>query len=1309
MRSRRLLSACVLLTIALATPARPAQAPAAPAESQGPDLRQAEEQVRALRAALKDPATPPESWGALMMAEMVVLRMRALQAAGGGPLDEAALAGEQRKLRDRVFAEWKAARPADATPYLAEMQGTVPPEKMDDALLALLPRFQDDFRLLSRCVQILVQREQTKSAAELVEAALQRHPDRFEAYGLAIRFYGQLENESRQRELAEAWIDHLPGDPNGLRAYLGTPSAGRDPREAAARVERFVGARGAADSSRVEVCGWLLTAEGGAYRDAALRCLTDAAASTRDAQVRTRAAGLLAGAGGGTEQDWERSLAELPPERRQGAIVAAMSALGEGSCDRKMALLRRLPPPAGVAGGSVSERFGALRGCETDPAARAAFLDAVAHAPAAELTNLLLRWFPKVNGSFQEDGDFGLAPQIVAALEARRQPEAGKACEAELWRALDEAYQLAGWEDRRAAHLAAWSAARLTPPSGERLAWLAEYRAAHDGPAAAIATLRAAWGKSHDEAVAAALGDALLAAGKLDDLTALVDELAARAAASEVSHPTVGFLALRLRARGTLVRQGPAAALPAYEAWVEQAPYLKREEAAEHVFVVAAARGPAAAETAAQALCAKPSMQSGSAAPTQCAADLLATLGHGQGALRLLEAAAQRAPEDLRLQASFAQAAEQAGELERAETAYRRLLAADPKSESSWSGLGRIAERRGDPRELQTLLRQAEQARGEQPPALVLSLARVELARGEPQRAADLLLALRERFPNAYLGEDELRQAYRDLAAATPSAAAAPAAPAAPPPPSSPPLARLPRPGVRLAAFHFAAPAAAGVRPPSAEDLRAMRESEAAMLGIGAPVNEARGREIARRLAAQGNAYANIRLSIWQQAGTLGMTADARQAAATARPYLPALKAAAEAGEPYAEYLWGTVLLRGIGVPKAAAEGGTWLRKAAAGNEPWALHNLGWMAENGDGAPRDLQEALRWYQKGAAAGNAHSLVSLAELRINGDPAVRQPAEGVQWLAKAAEKGLPEAEPWYGAVLLYGLPGVAADPVRARPWLEKGAARETDSALYDLGAALLEGVGGPADPRRAVALLERVAAKGNARAMWQLAWQSALGQGVPHDGKRGEQWIERAAGRGYDEPGMILGTHADQGEAFRRAFLRDLAALEKFAAAGDAFAGGLLARLYQMGIGVKEDDARAVALARRAATGGSVEGMRVLAWQYRMGQGVEADAAQAAAWFRRCAEGGNSYCMMWYSQALFRGDGGKLDPVAALTWLERAGELGNAWAVRDLGNFYDAGTRGIPRDLAKATYWKRKALAFDDEESRGWLIAHHLME
>jgi hypothetical protein len=1287
MRSRRSRSCVVLIALAGFALAVGAQAP----EPQGPTIEQAEQQVRAVRASLKDPASRPETWGVLMMSEMVLLNLRAQKAAGGAPVDPAALAAEQRKIRDRVFAEWKAARPDDATPYLSEMQGTVPPERMDDAVLALLPRFPDDPRLLNRVTQILCRREQAKAATDLVEAALERHPDRAEFYGVALSLYRTVDNDARRRELVAAWNERLPGDPNALAAFLEEPAATRDPKDSADRVERFVAAAGA-DASRVDRCGWLLGADQGAYRAAAVRCLAAISDRTKDPQLQARAAGFLAGAG---EGGVERTLGDLPRARRLEAILNAIHALGDGECERKVALLSLLPWDGGEAAGTPSNRLGALRGCETYGPARAAFLDAVARGPADDLRNLLYRWFPKVNGHFQEDADFGLAPRVVAALEERRQREAAKA---EVWLALDEAYQLAGWDDRRAAHLAAWTSSSLAPPPADAVTWLADFRDAHDGVQAGVDTLRLAWRRTHDTAVAAALADRLMRAGRMDDFAALVEELS-DASPADATDTQAANLAHLLRARGALLHRDPEGALAHYGAYVDHVPYLRREEAAEYLLVVGGVRGSAAAEQAAQALCAKNSMPSAGATPSQCAANLLSEVGHAQGALQLLEAAAQRAPDDLRLQSSFAMAAEQAGAFDRAEQAYRRMLTVDPKSETYWSGLGRMAERRGDPGEMEAILRQAEQARGDQPPGLVLAAARVYLSHQQPERAIDLLTALRRRFPDAYLGEDELRQAYRDLSAATPRKQSFYVSP------------RAPFGTYAFASMRLAAPAGGGgVQPPSAEDLRAMHEAEAASLGIGGPMDEPKARAIVKRLAAQGNAYANIRLSIWQHAGTQGYTQDARQAAATAQPYLPALRAAAEAGEPYAEYLWGTVLLRGIGSPKQAAEGGAWLRKAAERNEPWALNNLGWMAENGDGAKLDLQEALRWYRRGAEAGNVHSMMSMATLRLAGKPALHQGAEGAQWLAKAAEIGLPEAVSWYGPLLLYGNADVPAHPERARPWLEKAAAAGDPRGLTALGVSLVSGLGGPVDEKRGIALLQQGADKRNTVAMWQLVWQLALGQGVPRDGVRAEQWIERAALAGNDDPSSLLGASQEaEPEAAKRYFARGLSALEQQAAKGDAFAGGLASRFYQMGIGVKHDPARALALARPAAAAGSTEAMRVLGWAYRLGEGVEADASQAAAWWRRGAEGGNSYCMMWYSQMLFKGQGGRQDSKTAMAWLERSGEKGNSWAIDDLGNFYDAGAYGIPRDEKKAAYWKRKALGFGNEEARGWLIAHHLLE
>jgi TPR repeat protein/Tfp pilus assembly protein PilF len=1260
MRCQRILL-CVLLILSFA-----GAAGSALAQQEAPTPEQMEEQVRQMRAAAKEHPDNPQVWGALMMTETVLLNARAQQ---GGAVDEAALREAQRAMVARVMAEWKAARPEDAMPYLAEMQSSVPPERIDDAVLALLPRFPDDARLLGRVLQILARREQAERASALIEAALERHPERSELYQTAIGFYAHMvRNETRARELATAWVEHQPGNADALRNWLFDQSTPRDSAETAERVERFVAA-GGADPARADVCGRLLTAERGAYRDAAVRCLSALSEETQDPQLRARIAGLLASAGdaGSGEGELARSLAGLPPERREEAVLAAVNALGDGQCGRKMSLLQLLPE-GGERAGRLAAIFGALHGCESYPAARAAYLDAFTFAPAEELSDLLNRWFISINGTYRDES--GLGPRLVPALEERLRREGGQAG---VWRALATAYQIAGWDERRAAHLGLWIGKDLDPPSREDLVWLGRFRAAHGGPQAGIDSLRLAWRKTQDTEVAAALSDLLLAAGKSDDFTALADELAS---GDEYRQS----LARLLRARGTLVRQGPEAALAEYQAWVDQSTYIKPDEAQEYLLILGGVRGEAAAGQGAQALCTRDSIRSTST-PTECAAGLLSRVGHSEGALQLLEAAAGRAPDDPRLQASLAWAAEQAGAFDRAESAYRRALVIDPKSEGAWTGLGRMAGRRGDPAEIEALLRQAERARGEEPPYLALTLARAYLAKGRAARAVEVLTALRKRLPESYLGEDELRQAYAALATEAPAS------------PSSRSLAA-------------AAPTAA---PATADDLRAAREAESFLLGLGGAVDEAKGRETVKALAERGNPYANVRLAVWQQAGTQGFTADPRQAAATVAPHLPAVHAAAEAGEPFAQYLWGTVLLRGLGVPKQAAEGGDWLRKAAERNEPWALHNLGWMAEHGDGAERDLGEAVRWYRRGAEAGNPFSMQSLATLRLGEEPGVREPVEGAQWLGKAAERGLPQAVSWYAALQLYGVPGVAADPVKARPWLEKAAALGEVRALYDLGRELLVGAGGPVDERRGVAFLEQAAGRGNARAAWQLAWQTALGRGALHDAARAGQWIERAAALGFDEPGYILGSADDDDEPARRHFASGLRALERLAASGDAFAGGLLARLYSVGIGVAMDPARAFALAQPAAAAGSTEAMRVLGWAYRQGDGVEADPAQAAAWWRRGAEGGNSFCMMWYSQMLFRGQGGTEDRAAALAWLERSGAAGNAWAVRDLGHLYDEGWHDIPRDESKAAFWKRKALAFDDQEARGWLLAHHLPE
>ena len=388
---------CVLLTVTLAgliaraAIAQSSQPPAEPTPPQGLTIEQAEEQVQKISASLDSRTAPPEAWGTLLMAEMLLLKLSAEE----DGLDEEALQAAQSRLRQRHFAEWKSAQPNDPAPYLAEVEGTVPPAGRDDAVLDLLPRFPDDPRLLGRALQILSGRQETERASALLEGALTRHPERSALYPLALGFYRQAGDETRQRELVEGWIERQPGSADALRAWLAQPASARDPREAANRVDRFVSADAArADAKRVDACAWLLTADAGAHHDAAVRCLSAVAEEARDARLRERAAGLLANVanigGGGDERELARRLAGLPPERRQEELRKA-----------------------------------------------------------------------------------------VAALEERLRRQSDRV---EVWRALAAAYELAGRDERRAAHLEAWLGTKLPPPSREDLAWLERFRAAHASP-----------------------------------------------------------------------------------------------------------------------------------------------------------------------------------------------------------------------------------------------------------------------------------------------------------------------------------------------------------------------------------------------------------------------------------------------------------------------------------------------------------------------------------------------------------------------------------------------------------------------------------------------------------------------------------------------------------------------------------------------------------------------------------------------------------------------------------------------------------
>ena len=93
----------------------------------------------------------------------------------------------------------------------------------------------------------------------------------------------------------------------------------------------------------------------------------------------------------------------------------------------------------------------------------------------------------------------------------------------------------------------------------------------------------------------------------------------------------------------------------------------------------------------------------------------------------------------------------------------------------------------------------------------------------------------------------------------------------------------------------------------------------------------------------------------------------------------PALRAAAAAGNPAAEYEIGMRFAEGRGVPANPELAVQWFERAANKGLAPALYRLGSLYEKGQGVKKDLEKARQFYLTGADKGNAKAIHNLAVL------------------------------------------------------------------------------------------------------------------------------------------------------------------------------------------------------------------------------------------------------------------------------------------------------------------------------------------
>jgi len=137
----------------------------------------------------------------------------------------------------------------------------------------------------------------------------------------------------------------------------------------------------------------------------------------------------------------------------------------------------------------------------------------------------------------------------------------------------------------------------------------------------------------------------------------------------------------------------------------------------------------------------------------------------------------------------------------------------------------------------------------------------------------------------------------------------------------------------------------------------------------------------------------------------------------------PALRTAAAAGNPAAEYEIAVRFAEGRGVPANLELAVQWFERAAQQGLAPAFYRLGSLYEKGQGVKKDLEKARQLYLQGADKGNAKAIHNLAVLYaegIDGKPDYRQAS---QWFRKAADRGIADSQ--YNLGILYAR-GIGVD-------------------------------------------------------------------------------------------------------------------------------------------------------------------------------------------------------------------------------------------------------------------------------------------
>ena len=179
--------------------------------------------------------------------------------------------------------------------------------------------------------------------------------------------------------------------------------------------------------------------------------------------------------------------------------------------------------------------------------------------------------------------------------------------------------------------------------------------------------------------------------------------------------------------------------------------------------------------------------------------------------------------------------------------------------------------------------------------------------------------------------------------------------------------------------------------------------------GTAGRVDDPRARVLVEAAARDGDVLGRMWLARAYSRGRMGLPRDEARAKAMAAIVLDAVRRQAERGSAEAQFLVGTALDEGLGVPEDPAAALEWFRRAAAQDHTLAQHNLGNAFAAGRGVTADAAEAVRWWLKAGEKGDAVVQLRLGESYERGTGVPRDPAQARRWYTDAAGRGNAQAK------------------------------------------------------------------------------------------------------------------------------------------------------------------------------------------------------------------------------------------------------------------------------------------------------------